>query len=305
MRGIVDRYDAGAVEYARYWAPVLVQTATRLMDEVDEHYRRAGDDDTRFRAEAGADHAAAAEGQLRSESMHLRLLDVGAGIGTLAMSALERWPHAEVVASDAAAGMLEYARQIAADRGIDPDGRLSFAVGQAEELPLDNASVDVAVSSFVLQLVPDRIAALAEIRRVLRPGGLFAYVTWLDRDSGEPFRAADEFDEAVYDLEVDEPDESDEDIAGDVTSAEVAEDELRQAGFVRVSAREETLVYEWTMESYLDYKLNYDERSLLSTLDREQQRALELNARQRLSRLKPADFRWHAPVVFARAFNQP
>jgi hypothetical protein len=140
---------------------------------------------------------------------------------------------------------------------------------------------------------------------VLRPSGLFAYVTWLDRDSGEPFKAADEFDEAVYDLEVEEPEESDEDIAGDVPSAEAAQDELRQAGFVRVSAREETLVYEWTTDAYLDYKLNYDERSLLSTLSEEQQRALELNARQRLARLKPADFRWHAPVVFARGFNQP
>ncbi len=59
------------------------------------------------------------------------------------------------------------------------------------------------------------------------------------------------------------------------------------------------------MESYLDYKLNYDERSLLSMLSEEQQTALELNVRQRLSRLKPADFRWHAPVVFARGFNQP
>jgi SAM-dependent methyltransferase len=277
MSGIVDRYDSGAGEYARYWAPVLQQTATRLMDDVDEHLR----------------------------TDHLRLLDVGAGIGTLAMNALERWPHAEVIASDAAAGMLDYAKQRAAERGIALDGRLSFAVGPAEELPLDNASVDVAVSSFVLQLVPDRLAALAEIRRVLRPSGLLVYVTWLDRDSHEPFKAADEFDEAVYDLEVDEPEESDEEIAGDVPSAEAAEDELREAGYVRVSAREETLVYEWSMESYLDYKLGYDERALLSMLTEEQQRALEVNARKRFSRLKPADFRWHAPVVFARAFNQP
>jgi ubiquinone/menaquinone biosynthesis C-methylase UbiE len=277
VSGIVDRYDSGAGEYARYWAPVLQQTATRLMDEVDEHYR----------------------------TDRLRLLDVGAGIGTLAMNALERWPHAEVIASDAAAGMLEYAKQRALQRGIDLDGRLSFAVGPAEELPLVDASVDVAISSFVLQLVPDRLAALGEIRRVLRPSGLFAYVTWLDRDSREPFKAADEFDEAVYDLEVEEPEESDEEIAGDVPSAEAAEDELGQAGFERVAAREETLVYEWTMESYLDYKLNYDERALLSLLTEEQQHALEDNARKRLSRLKPADFRWHAPVVFARAFNQP
>ena len=125
MSGIVDRYDSGAIEYARYWAPVLVQTATRLMDEVDEHF--------------GTDR--------------MRLLDVGAGIGTLAMNALERWPQAEIIASDAAAGMLGYAKQRVAQGGVDPGGRLSFAVGPADQLPLDTASVDVAVSSFVLQLV--------------------------------------------------------------------------------------------------------------------------------------------------------
>jgi ubiquinone/menaquinone biosynthesis C-methylase UbiE len=155
----------------------------------------------------------------------------------------------------------------------------------------------------VLQLVDDRLAALTEIRRVLRPGGMLAYVTWLDRESRERFKARDEFDEAVYDLNVEEPDEGDEDIAGDVRSARSAADELRRAGFVRASAREETLIYDWTMESYLDYKFNYDERSLLSVLNPRQRKRLERNVRDRLSRLSPSDFRWHAPVVFARAFN--
>jgi ubiquinone/menaquinone biosynthesis C-methylase UbiE len=275
MNPIVERYDAGAVEYARYWAPVLVDTATRLLDEVE----------------------AAARGERR------RVLDVGSGTGTVALAAVARWPDAEVVASDAAAGMLGFARGRAEEAGIATDGgRLSFVVGPADELPLPTGSFDVAVSSFVLQLVPDRLAALAEIRRVLRPGGMLAYVTWLDRDSREPFRASDEFDEAVYALNVDEPDESDDTIAGDVRSARSAADELRRAGFVRASARDETLVYDWTMESYIDYKLEYDERSLLSSLDPSQREELERDARSRLARLSPSDFRWHAPVVFARGF---
>lgn len=271
---IVQRYDAGAAEYARYWAPVLEQTAARLIDDVDAVFR--GD--------------------------RLRIVDIGAGTGTLALAAVRRWPHAEVVATDAAAGMLDFARGRAEEAGLGEDGRLSFSVGPADELPLTTGSFDVAVSSFVLQLVPDRVAALTEIRRVLRPGGLLAYVTWLDRDSREPFKAADEFDEAVYDLRVDEPEESDEPIAGDVRSARAAADELRRAGFIRASARDETLVYDWTMESYLDYKLEYDERALLSTLNDAQRRELERNARSRLSRLASSDFSWHAPVVFARAF---
>jgi SAM-dependent methyltransferase len=275
MNAIVQRYHQGAVEYARYWAPVLKDTAERLLEDVDAS--RSGD--------------------------FSRLLDVGSGTGTVAMAALRRWPDLAVVAADAAAGMLEFAQGQAEEAGLMSSGRLSFSVGPADELPLESGSFDVAVSSFVLQLVPDRLAALTEIRRVLRPTGLLAYVTWLDRDSREPFRASDEFDEAVYDLEIEEPEESDEDIAGDVRSSRSAADELRKAGFVRASARDETLVYQWTMESYLHYKLSYDERELLSGLDEAQQRELERNVRERLSRLSPADFTWHAPVVFARAFT--
>ena len=280
MNRIVSGYDAGAAEYARYWAPVLRETAARLIAEVEAHYQHDG-----------------------LGGRGLRLLDVGAGTGTLAMAAARHWPDAEIVASDAAAGMMGFAQGIAEEEGVLTDGRLSFVVGPADELPLPNASVDVAVSSFVLQLVEDRLAALTEIRRVLRPGGLLAYVTWLDRESREPFPAAEEFDEAVYDLNVEEPDDSDDSIAGDVRSPRSAADELRRAGFVRASAREETLIYEWTMESYLAYKFDYDERSLLSVLDSTQRQELERNVRDRLSRLAPSDFRWHAPVVFARGFS--
>ena len=274
LNPIVERYDAGAAEYARYWAPVLENTAGLLLDEVDQNFKED----------------------------QLRLLDVGAGTGTVASKAVRRWPSAVVIASDAAAGMLDFARGRAQEAGLLDDGRLSFVVGPADELPLPSASVDVAVSSFVLQLVPDRLAALAEIRRVLRPGGLLAYVTWLDRDSREPFKASDEFDEAVYDLHVDEQEELDESIAGDVRSARSAADELRRAGFVRASARDETLVYDWNLESYLDYKLAYDESRLVGTLSEQQRNDLERNARARFARLAPSDFRWHAPVVFARGF---
>jgi ubiquinone/menaquinone biosynthesis C-methylase UbiE len=277
LNRIVSGYDAGAAEYARHWAPVLRETAARLIAEIERNYRPVA-------------------------GRPMRVLDVGAGTGTLAITAARRWPEAEIVASDAAAGMMGFAQGRAEEEGVLPGAKLSFAVGLADELPFPNASFDVCVSSFVLQLVPDRLAALSEIRRVLRPGGLFAYVTWLDRESRERFAAGEEFDEAVYELNVEEPDDSDDSIAGDVHSPRSAADELRRAGFVRASAREETLSYEWSMESYLDYKFQYDERSLLSVLDSEQRAQLERNVRERLARLDQSGFRWEAPVVFARGF---
>lgn len=272
MNAIVARYDADARDYARYWGPVLERTSRRLVDYVDDYVaRRDG---------------------------RVRVLEVGAGTGTLALAVLERWPRASLIVTDAARGMLDLAR----DRLVNDElagERVRFDVAGADALPVASGSVDLVISSFVLQLVPDRPAALREAHRVLKPGGMVGYLTWLDRDSREPFLPADEFDEAVYDLHIDEPELEGERHAGDVLSARAAANELRRSRFVRASAREDELVYDWTLETYLEYKLAYDERYLLSLLDERQRLALEGNARARLSRLAAKDFRWHAPVVFA------
>lgn len=274
MSAIVDRYDQEAAEYERYWAPVLERTAHRLLDYV-------------------ADHAA---WTLRRTGA-LRVLEVGVGTGSLLAAALRRWPDAAFAATDAARGMVELARgTVQTEPNKD---RVTFSTAPADALPVLDGSVDLVLSSFVLQLVPDRLAALREAHRVLAPGGRVAYLTWLDRDSREPFRPAEEFDEAVYDLGIDEPEIEGEPHAGDVPSGRSAAKELRAAGFVRASAREEVLDYEWSADTYLEYKLRYDETALLATLDPRQRTQLEKNARQRLARLREADFRWHAPVVFA------
>ncbi len=195
---IVARYDEDAADYARYWGPVLEETARRLLDYVEPFVAKRG----------GA----------------VRVLEVGAGTGTLLVAALERWPRAEFIATEPAKGMLELARnRILGARPDEP--RVLFVPGHADGLPVEAASVDLVISSFVLQLVPDRLAALREAARVLKPGAMVSYVTWLDRDSRQPFIPADEFDEAVYDLEIAEPEGTDEPHAGDVRSARTATDE--------------------------------------------------------------------------------
>ena len=232
----------------------------------------------------------------------LRILEVGAGTGSLAIAALSRWPRARLIVSDAARGMLELARERIAAAGVG-DGRVEFVEGGADALPVAAGSVDLIMSSFVLQLVPDRLTALREAFRLLAPGGMVSYLTWLDRDSRLPFLPAEEFDEAVFDLQIEEPEVAEEPHAGDVRSGRAAGNELRRAGFVNASAREDELVYDWAPDSYLEYKLAYDERFLLGTLDDNQQRELKANARSRLARLTASDFRWYAPVVYARGFR--
>jgi ubiquinone/menaquinone biosynthesis C-methylase UbiE len=278
MSPIVGRYDRDAADYERYWAPVLRATARRLLDYVDDYVRFV----------------------LRRDG-HVSILEVGVGTGSLLQAALTRWPEAHYVATEPAPAMLEIARQRLLESDVTADGRVKFVASSGASLAVPDNSIDLVISTFVLQLVPDRLEALREARRVLRPAGMVAYLTWLDRDTRQPFLPAAEFDEAVYDLEIDEPEGTDEPHAGDVHSARTATSELRRAGFSKASAREEVLEYQWTMESYLEYKLDYDERSLIEVLTDEQRADLERNVRSRFTPLHERDFRWHAPVVFARA----
>ncbi|EFN57504.1 hypothetical protein CHLNCDRAFT_21078, partial [Chlorella variabilis] len=70
---------------------------------------------------------------------------------------------------------LGYAQQAAAATGLPPD-RLQVVAGSAEALPLGDGSVDVVIAVHVLCCVgsPDR--AVAEVRRVLRPGGRYLFI---------------------------------------------------------------------------------------------------------------------------------
>jgi SAM-dependent methyltransferase len=278
MNAIVERYDRDAADYERYWAPVLRATAGRLLDYVDDYVRF-----------------------VERRDGHVRILEVGSGTGSLLLAALERWPNASFVATDPAAAMVDLARSRVGESNVPAGNRVRFVTSPAQALDVADASVDLVISTFVLQLVPDRIAALREAYRVLKPTGMVAYLTWLDRDAREPFLPAEEFDEAVYDLEADEPEGPDEPHAGDVHSGRTATNELRKAGFGKASAREDVLQYDWTLESYLEYKFAYDERGFVDVLTDEQRAELERNARARLSKLHDHHFRWHAPVVFARA----
>jgi ubiquinone/menaquinone biosynthesis C-methylase UbiE len=116
------------------------------------------------RAESGAPWAWARRRALLLAELQPgdRLLDLGCGEGHFVAAA--RAAGAEVVGVDIAEAALERARVLVpgADlRLVEPDG----------SLPLAHAAVDVVWCSEVLEHVPDTIALLTEVRRVLRPGG--------------------------------------------------------------------------------------------------------------------------------------
>ena len=92
------------------------------------------------------------------------VVDVGAGPGFLAAEmAAVVGRSGRVIAVDPSASMRDLARA----RGVD----MEVVDGSAEALPLADGTLDAAVATQVLEYVPDVPGALAEIRRVLRPGG--------------------------------------------------------------------------------------------------------------------------------------
>ena len=104
-----------------------------------------------------------------------QLIDVAGGTGDISFRAQAAAKGAlNAVIVDANAAMVSVGRDRAMDRGIKLNGgSLGWVTGDAERLPLPDASADAVVISFGLRNVTDRLQALRDMRRVLRPGGRF------------------------------------------------------------------------------------------------------------------------------------
>jgi SAM-dependent methyltransferase len=102
-----------------------------------------------------------------------RLLDLAAGAGGGALQAAARGAH--VTAFDASAAMVTRIRARAGGAAIE-----AAQVDARYPLPRPDAAFDAALSCLGVVLLPDPVPALRELRRVLRPGGRLAVVTWTE-----------------------------------------------------------------------------------------------------------------------------
>lgn len=104
------------------------------------------------------------------------VLDVACGTGFVARLAAQLLgAKGRVVGIDLNASMIETART-ASDR--DASTTIEWRVGDAAALPFEDGAFDVILCQQGLQFFPDRVQALREIRRVLRPGGRLAFTVW-------------------------------------------------------------------------------------------------------------------------------
>jgi SAM-dependent methyltransferase len=97
------------------------------------------------------------------------VVDIGCGAGTdLLLAALQVGPAGRAIGVDMTEAMRERARRGAAACGLT---HVEVREGDATALPVETGTVDVVISNGVLNLVADKRAAIAEIHRILKPGG--------------------------------------------------------------------------------------------------------------------------------------
>lgn len=101
----------------------------------------------------------------------LRWLDVGCGSGALSEAIVNRHNPETVVAIDQSEGFVHTAQQRLGSK-------VSCKVGNAMSLPLDDATINIAVSGLVLNFIPEAEKALSEMQRVTRKSGTVAVYIW-------------------------------------------------------------------------------------------------------------------------------
>jgi SAM-dependent methyltransferase len=100
------------------------------------------------------------------------ILDAGCGTGALTSALVQRTKTARIKGIDFSEVYVEHARKHTSD------ARAEFRVGDICALPYDDASFDRVLSLLVLHFVPQAEKAVAELRRVARPGGTVAAAVW-------------------------------------------------------------------------------------------------------------------------------
>jgi SAM-dependent methyltransferase len=270
----IERTDRTAEGYRRWWGPILEPGPVRLVERI------------------GRAEPALPAGEARD------VIDVGCGTGSGLFEAARRWPRALLTGLDAAAGMLEIARR-ERDRLPEADRRrITYVQADATKLPAPNASFDLVMSSYLVQLVPDRPAVLREFQRVLRPGGLVAVCGWLEEGLAQ-FEPDVEFERGLAEAGVVRPPA--EPRAGHYRTVRSAAGELRANGFRGVSAGRYRLGHTWDVDDYLTYRVTTRDADLFEALDEKTRRRAIEAIRGRFAALPPDTFEFRPPIVLLTA----
>jgi ubiquinone/menaquinone biosynthesis C-methylase UbiE len=268
---VIERFDRTADGYLRWWAPVLAPASKRLVDRLDRL-------DPKLPGGAPCD-----------------VLDLGCGTGNLIFEAAGRWAGARLTGLDGSAGMLDVARREQVSLPPQTQARLAYVHAYADALPFADGSFDVVMTAFVLQQVVDRMLVLREIYRVLRPGGVVAIYGWIE-DAPGTFAAEAALEEALAEGGAPRQPEM-EKRAGRYRSVRAAADELRAAGFRRVSPRADSLEHQWRADDFVTYRTTTREIALFEAVDDPTRGRVVDSLRRRLETLTADQMVDRPPVV--------
>lgn len=259
MAILADRYTQRAEPYDALWSPVIRPVGERLV------------------------------ARLPLSSRTRSVIDIGTGAGALLPALQQAAPSAVIVGIDRSPGMLRLAKE----RYASP-----LALMDVQQLALPANRFEVAIVAFVLFHLPHPEKCLAEVHRVLQPGGAAGTVTW--GAEKEPLASA------IWDDELQ--------AAGAQVIALPAVDNraccdstqkisalLENAGFVSIKVWTESIEHRWQPEEHFDYQVRMNARLRLQSLDVEDREACLHRVRTRLSGADDEQYVYRGEVFMATA----
>ncbi len=253
---LAERYSTRAEAYDALWSPVIRPVGERLLGHLPL-------------------------------SRAKNIVDVGTGSGALLPLIQKASPAAIVLGVDNSGGMLRLAK----DKHPGP-----LALMDVQTLELDDNQFDVAVVAFVLFHLPRPERCLAEVNRVLRPGGVVGTVTW-GAEHAPPA-------EAIWDEELEASGAHilglpAADNRGCCDSPEKVAALLAHAGFGSTHVWTESLHHQWRRDDFFEYQLRGAARLRLLSLPPTERDSCVKRVRDRLSSQGEDQFVFRGELVMA------
>jgi len=256
---LADRYTQRAEVYDALWSPLIRPVGERLV------------------------------ARLPLSSSTRSVVDIGTGAGALLPAIQRAAPSAVILGTDRSQGMLRLAKE----KHSGP-----LALMDVQKLALPANRFDVAVVAFVLFHLPYPEECLAEVSRVLQPGGAIGTVTWGSEKMPPANAIWDEELQAAGAQVLDLP-AVDNRACCDSTQKMTAL--LEQTGLVSINVWTETIEHRWQPEEHFDYQVRMNSRLRLQSLGVEDREACLRQVRDRLSGADDEQYVYRGEVFLATA----